>query len=66
MDGQVSGLGTVHPLLTLCIDTCYALYILHYHMDSSSSCCVMLCFNVEEEVVVIPNGWTPKKKEKKN
>ena len=27
-------------------------------MDSSSSCCV---FNVEEEVVVIRNGWTPKK-----
>ena len=29
-------------------------------MDSSSSCCV---FNVEEEVVVIRNGWTPKKEE---
>ena len=28
-------------------------------MDSTSSCCV---FNVEEEVVVIRNGWTPKKK----
>ena len=28
-------------------------------MDSSSSCCV---FNVEEEVVVIRNGWTPKKR----
>ena len=27
-------------------------------MDSSSSC----CFNVEEEVIVIRNGWTPKKK----
>ena len=27
-------------------------------MDSSSSCCV---FNVDEEVVVIRNGWTPKK-----
>ena len=27
-------------------------------MDSSSSCCV---FNVEEEVVIIRNGWTPKK-----
>ena len=27
-------------------------------MDSSSSCRV---FNVEEEVVVIRNGWTPKR-----
>ena len=24
----------------------------------------MLCFDVEEEVVVIRNGWTPKKKRK--
>ena len=30
-------------------------------MDSSSSCCVMLCFKIEEEVVDIRNGWTPKK-----
>ena len=30
-------------------------------MDSASSCYV---FNIEEEVVVIRNGWTPKKKEK--
>ena len=30
-------------------------------MNSSSSCCV---FNVEKEVVVIRNGWTPMKKEK--
>ena len=28
-------------------------------MDSSSSRCV---FNIEEEVVVIRNGWIPKKK----
>ena len=52
MDGKVSWLGTVHPLLTLSF----------VNMDSSSSCCV---FNVEEEVVVIRNGWTPKKKKKK-
>ena len=48
MDGQVSGLGTVHPLLTL---------------SFVSTCCV---FNIEEEVVVIRNGWTPKKEKKKD
>ena len=31
-------------------------------MDSSSSCPT---FNVEEEVVVIRNEWTPKKEKKK-
>ena len=47
MDGQVSGLGTVHPLLTLSF---FGTWILPLH------------FNVEEEVVVIRVGWTPKKK----
>ena len=50
MDGQVSGLGTVHPLLTLDF---ISTWILPIHVVS---CCV---FNVEEEVVVIRNGWTP-------
>ena len=55
VDGQVSGLGTVHPLLTLDF---FSTWILPLHVVS---CCV---FNVEEEVVVIRNGWTPKKKKK--
>ena len=46
MDGQVSGLGTVHPLLTLGF---FSTWILPLHV---------------EEVVVIRNGWTPKKKKK--
>ena len=48
VDGQVSGLGTVHPLLTLSF---ISTWILPLHV---------VCFNVEEEVVVIRNGWTPK------
>ena len=52
MDGQVSGLGTVHPLLTLSF---FGTWILPLHVD----------FNVEEEVVVIRSGWTPKKEEKR-
>ena len=48
--GQVSGLGTVHPLLTLSF---FSAWILPLHV---------VIFNVEEEVVVIRNGWTPKKK----
>ena len=51
VDGQVSGLGTVHPLLTLSF---LGIWILPLH--------VVL---VEEEVVVIRNGWTPKKKARK-
>ena len=51
VDGEVSGLGTVHPLLTLSF---LGLWILPLH--------VVL---VEEEVVVIRNGWTPKKRKKK-
>ena len=51
MDGQVSGLGTVHPLLTLSF---FSTWILPLHV----------VFNVEEEVVIIRNGWTPKKKKK--
>ena len=51
VDGQVSGLGTVHPLLTLRF---VSTWILPLHV----------VFNVEEEVVVIRNGWTPKKKKK--
>ena len=50
--GQVSGLGTVHPLLTLGF---FRTWILPLHV-------VSCCFNVEEEVVVIRNGWTPKKR----
>ena len=53
MDGQVSGLGTVHPLLTLSF---FSTWIRPLH---AVSCCV---FNVEEDVIVICNGWTPKKK----
>ena len=49
MYGQVSWLGTVHPLLTLSF---FSTWILPLHV----------VFNVEEEVVVIRNGWTPKKK----
>ena len=49
MDGQVSGLWTVHSLLTLIL---LSTWILPLHF--------------EEDVVVIPNGWTPKKKRKKN
>ena len=49
VDGQVSGLGTVHPLLTL---NFFSTWILPLHV----------VFNVEEEVVIIRNGWTPKKK----
>ena len=52
LDGQVSGLGLCTP----------SQFILPWHMDSSSSCYVMLCFNVEEEVVIIRNGWTPRKR----
>ena len=55
VDGQVSGLETVHPLLTLSFIN---KWILPLHVVS---CCVC---NVEEEVVVIRNGWTPKKKKK--
>ena len=55
MDGQVSGLGSVHPLLTL---NFFSTWILPLHS-------VMLCFYVEEEVVIICNGWTPKKNKKK-
>ena len=51
MDGQVSGLETVHPLLTASFCSTWILLF-------------MLSFNVEEEVVVIRNGWTPKKKKK--
>ena len=51
VDGQVSGLGTVHPLLTLDF---FSTWILPLHVVST--------FNVEEEVVIIRNGWTPKKK----
>ena len=47
VDGQVSGLGTVHPLLTLSF---FSTWILPLHV----------VFNVEEEDVVIRNGWTPK------
>ena len=47
VDGQVSGLGIVHPLLTLCF---FSTWILPLHVVV-----------VEEEVVVIRNGWTPKK-----
>ena len=52
VDGQVSGLGTVHPLLTLSF---YSTWILPLHV----------VFNVEEEVVGIRNGWTPKNFQKK-
>ena len=52
MDGQVSWLGTVHPLLTL---NFISTWIIPLHVMSR---CV---FDVEEEVVVIRNGWTPKK-----
>ena len=55
MDGQVSGLGTVHPLLAL---GSFGTWILPLHVVS--------CFNVEEEVVVIRNGWTPKKKRRRS
>ena len=51
VDGQVSGLGTVHPLLTLDF---FSTWIPSLHVVST--------FNVEEEVVVIRNRWTPKKK----
>ena len=51
VDGQVSGLGTVHPLLTLSF---FSTWILPLHV---------VCFNVEEEDVVIHNGWTPKEKD---
>ena len=54
VDGEVSGLGTVHPLLTLRI---VSTWILPLHV---------VCFNVEEEFVVIRNGWTPKKEKKNN
>ena len=47
VDGQVSRLGTVHPLLTLN-------FIAHGFSSSN------YVFNVEEEVVIIRNGWTPK------
>ena len=57
MDGQVSWLGTVHPLLTLSF---FSTWILPLHVVS---CCV---FNDEEEVVVIRNGWTPKKEDIKH
>ena len=57
VDGQVSGLGTVHPRLTL---NFFSTWILPLHVVS---CCV---FNVEEEVVVIRNGWTPKKKKNRS
>ena len=53
VDGQVSGLGTVHPLLHLSF---YGTWILPLHV---------VCFNVEEEDVVIRNGWTPKEEKKK-
>ena len=52
-DGQVSGLGTVHPLLTFDF---LSTWILPLHVVS------WCFFNIEEEVVVIRNGWTPKKK----
>ena len=51
--GQVSGLGTVHPILTLSFLSTWIL------PPRVMSFCV---FNVEEEVVVNRNGWTPKKK----
>ena len=54
VDGQISGLWTVHPLLTLSF---LSTWILPLHVVS---CCV---FNVEEEVAVIRNGWTPKKRD---
>ena len=46
VDGQVIGLGTVHPHLTLDF---LRTWILPLHL--------------EEEVVVICNGWTPKKED---
>ena len=49
VDGKVSGLGTVHPLLTM---NFISTWILPQHF----------VFNVEEEVIVIRNGWTPKKR----
>ena len=53
MDGQVSGLGTVHPFSLL--DSLAHEFFFFF----------MLCHvsNVEEEVVVIRNGWTPMKSE---
>ena len=50
MDGQVSGLGTVHPF-SLKASLAHGFFLF------------MLCHvsNVEEEVVVIRNGWTPRK-----
>ena len=50
MDRQLSGLGTVHPLS-------------HQTSLAHGFIRFMLCFNVEEEVVVIRNGWTANKKE---
>ena len=50
VDGQVSGLGTAHPLLTLSF---FSTWILPLHVVV-----------VEEEVVVIRNGYAPKKKKK--
>ena len=47
VDSQVSGLGTVHPLLILSF---FSTWILPLHVVV-----------IEEEVVVIRNGWTPKK-----
>ena len=49
--GQESWLGTVHPLLAL---NFFSTWILPLH--------VVVFFQREEEVVVIRNGWTPKKK----
>ena len=56
VDGQVSGLGTMHPFLTLSL---FGTWILPLH---AVSCCV---FNVEEEVVIIQNGWTPKRERRR-
>ena len=51
VDGQVSVLGTVHPLLTLSF---FSTWILPLHVVV-----------VEEEFVVIRNGWTPKKEKRR-
>ena len=55
VDSQVSGLGTVHLLLTLTSLT-HELFLF------------MMChvFNAEEEVVVIRKAWTPKKRRRHN
>ena len=53
VDGQISGLGLKKPP---------SHFKVLWQMESSSSFYV---FNVEEEVVIIRNGWTPKKKRRR-